>query len=192
MSSETPKLSDHAESSVVDSDSSEFELVVGPRTKPQRSEVARMWGGFYCCVPHCRNSTQRNKKKKCLGLSHVSFHKFPTEDEALRKAWTTRIIRDEGPSFKITSATKVSHRVWFPVSWFCKSFPHHQKLYKSVNVNITYFTEVSQLKSTRTLHASFVSNRGQHTLRVFSNSVSLQMHVVQPRRHQIRNKWLAS
>ena len=68
MSSEAPKLSDHAESSVVDSGSSEFELVVGPRAKPRRSEVARMWGGFYCCVLHCRNSTQRNKQKKVPGF----------------------------------------------------------------------------------------------------------------------------
>ncbi|XP_014781727.1 THAP domain-containing protein 2 isoform X1 [Octopus bimaculoides] len=54
----------------------------------------------HCCVPMCKNDARYDHDKI------LSFHSFP-KDEKLRKEWTSKIKRDEGPLFRIRKHTKV-------------------------------------------------------------------------------------
>ncbi|EDO39153.1 predicted protein [Nematostella vectensis] len=59
---------------------------------------------FHCCVPRCIGDSRYN--------TELTFHRIPsrTSDEEIRKKWLVKIRRNEGPSFKISSGTRVCSR----------------------------------------------------------------------------------
>lgn len=64
-------------------------------------------GGYYCCVPKCKNSTGRNKERSKVGLPTFSFHSFPDITSAKGKAWIKRIRRDPDSNFVVGKSTKI-------------------------------------------------------------------------------------
>ncbi|EDO46201.1 predicted protein [Nematostella vectensis] len=59
---------------------------------------------FHCCVSRCTGGSRYN--------TELTFHRIPSRpsDEEIRKKWLVKIRRDEGPSFKISSGTRVCSR----------------------------------------------------------------------------------
>ena len=67
----------------------------------------KLWQGYYCCVPECKNSTGRNKERSKIGLPKLSFHSFPDITSAKGKAWIKRIRHDPGSNFVVGKNTKI-------------------------------------------------------------------------------------
>ena len=71
------------------------------------SNSKKSWCGYYCCVPDCKNTTERNKERIKLGLPKISFHCFPDTSSAKGKMWISKIQHDPGPYFVVNKNTKI-------------------------------------------------------------------------------------
>ncbi|XP_068108069.1 uncharacterized protein [Hyperolius riggenbachi] len=58
---------------------------------------------YHCCVPFCNSDARYNADKK------ISFHRIPAfhVEPQRHRDWLTRIRREPGPNFKVSSCTRV-------------------------------------------------------------------------------------
>ncbi|CAE1159863.1 unnamed protein product [Acanthosepion pharaonis] len=89
----------------------------------------------HCCVPLCKNDARYDREKL------LSFHSFP-KDEKLRKEWTVKIRRDEGPLFRIRKHTKVCS-AHFKASDFKRTLTGRRDLRKGAIPSIFKWTTKS-------------------------------------------------
>ena len=73
----------------------------------RHSNSKKSWGGFYCCVPDCKNTTERNKDRIKVGLPKILFHCFPDISSAKGKTWINKIRHDPGSYFIVNKNTKI-------------------------------------------------------------------------------------
>ncbi|XP_065901947.1 uncharacterized protein [Dysidea avara] len=81
------------------------------------------WGGFYCCVPDCKNTTGRNKDRVKAGLPKISFHCFPDISSAKGKMWINKIRRDPGSDFVVNKYTKICSKHFKPHDFVFADLP---------------------------------------------------------------------
>jgi len=72
------------------------------------------WGGHYCCVPDCHNSSRGNVVRKKSNLPKVSFHSFPDAKSDKGRKWVKLIRRDIGSDFEINKNTKICSAHFVP------------------------------------------------------------------------------
>lgn len=65
---------------------------------------------YHCCVPFCNSDARYNADKK------ISFHRIPAfhVEPQRHQAWLTRIRREPGPNFKVSSCTRVCSKHFLP------------------------------------------------------------------------------
>ncbi|XP_040188201.1 uncharacterized protein LOC120920280 [Rana temporaria] len=68
---------------------------------------------YHCCVPFCNSDARYNADKK------ISFHRIPAlhVEPQRHRAWLTRIRREPGPNFKISSCTRVCSKHFLPTDF---------------------------------------------------------------------------
>ena len=69
----------------------------------QRSTGKKSWRGYYCCVPDCKNTSERNKEQIKSGLPKISLHCFLS---AKGKMWISKLRCDPGSYFVVNKNTK--------------------------------------------------------------------------------------
>ncbi|XP_075049604.1 uncharacterized protein LOC142109348 [Mixophyes fleayi] len=65
---------------------------------------------YHCCVPFCNSDSRYNADKK------ISFHRIPAfhVEPQRHRDWLNRIRREPGPSFKVSSCTRVCSKHFLP------------------------------------------------------------------------------
>ncbi|XP_041430373.1 uncharacterized protein LOC108699800 [Xenopus laevis] len=65
---------------------------------------------YHCCVPFCNSDSRYNADKK------ISFHRIPAfhVEPQRHRDWLNRIRREPGPTFKISSCTRVCSKHFLP------------------------------------------------------------------------------
>ncbi|KAM8921766.1 uncharacterized protein RCH25_016480 isoform 2-T2 [Pelodytes ibericus] len=65
---------------------------------------------YHCCVPFCNSDSRYNVDKK------ISFHRIPAfhVEPRRHRDWLSRIRREPGPSFKVSSCTRVCSKHFLP------------------------------------------------------------------------------
>ncbi|XP_069591013.1 uncharacterized protein [Ranitomeya imitator] len=65
---------------------------------------------YHCCVPLCNSDSRYNADKK------ISFHRIPAfhVEPQRHRDWLSRIRREPGPSFKVSSCTRVCSKHFLP------------------------------------------------------------------------------
>ncbi|XP_063295473.1 uncharacterized protein LOC134582758 [Pelobates fuscus] len=65
---------------------------------------------YHCCVPFCNSDSRYNVDKK------ISFHRIPAihVEPRRHRDWLNRIRREPGPSFKVSSCTRVCSKHFLP------------------------------------------------------------------------------
>uniref|UniRef100_A0A8C5Q909 THAP-type domain-containing protein n=1 Tax=Leptobrachium leishanense TaxID=445787 RepID=A0A8C5Q909_9ANUR len=65
---------------------------------------------YHCCVPFCNSDSRYNVDKK------ISFHRIPAfhVEPKRHRDWLNRIRREPGPSFKVSSCTRVCSKHFLP------------------------------------------------------------------------------
>nr|DBA14446.1 TPA: hypothetical protein GDO54_005418 [Pyxicephalus adspersus] len=68
---------------------------------------------YHCCVPFCNSDARYNADKK------ISFHRIPAfhVEPQRHRAWLTRIRREPGPNFKVSSCTRVCSKHFLPTDF---------------------------------------------------------------------------
>ncbi|KAG8449152.1 hypothetical protein GDO86_015996 [Hymenochirus boettgeri] len=65
---------------------------------------------YHCCVPFCNSDSRYNADKK------ISFHRIPAfhVEPQRHRDWLNRIRREPGPTFKVSSCTRVCSKHFHP------------------------------------------------------------------------------
>ncbi|KAM4013637.1 uncharacterized protein ACNLHF_003718 isoform 1-T1 [Anomaloglossus baeobatrachus] len=68
---------------------------------------------YHCCVPFCNSDSRYNADKK------ISFHRIPAfhVEPQRHRDWLSRIRREPGPSFKVSSCTRVCSKHFLPADF---------------------------------------------------------------------------